>query len=76
MIDKRKKYPLTPIERNILKTLAEERRWMSTRHIARRSNISWQSSDKYLNQFKNNSWVNHRTTGKKRKKGLWSAYDW
>jgi predicted transcriptional regulator len=48
---------LKPQESRILKTLLGHNYYLSTTEIANKSNISWNTADKYLKLFHKKGWV-------------------
>lgn len=62
---------LKPAQKNILKSLLENPYRLSTTSVAHKSNVSWNTADKYLRDFQRRQWVGHATKGQKGKKDLW-----
>ena len=60
-----KRPKLTPIEHKILKTVVENNIFMSTREIALRSGVSWNTAFVYLKRFYNRGWLSKKTVGKR-----------
>ncbi|MCD6371329.1 MAG: hypothetical protein J7L39_01260 [Candidatus Aenigmarchaeota archaeon] len=54
---------LNPIEHKILKVLIQRRVFMSTREIARRARVSWNTAFVYLNRFYNRGWLSRKKVG-------------
>ena len=54
---------LNPTEYKILKTLVQRRIFMSTREIAIRSRVSWNTAFNYLNKFYNRGWLSRKKVG-------------
>jgi Mn-dependent DtxR family transcriptional regulator len=54
---------LPPIEHKILKVLVERQWFMSTREIAYRARVSWNTADIYLRRFYDRGWVSKRVIG-------------
>jgi len=61
---------LKPQEKQILKTLLENP-YLTTRQVAEKTGISWNTAKKYLDKFLEFKWIEHKTTGKK---DYWKAY--
>ena len=61
---------LKPQEKQILKTLLENR-YLTTRQVAEKTGISWNTAKKYLDKFLELKWIEHWTSGKK---DYWKAY--
>ena len=61
---------LKPQEKQILKTLLENP-YLTTRQVAEKTGISWNTAKKYLDKFLEKKWIEHKTTGKK---DYWKAY--
>ena len=54
---------LNPIEYRILKVVVQRRIFMTTRDIAHRSKISWNTAFIYLTRFYNKGWLSKRKVG-------------
>jgi predicted HTH transcriptional regulator len=61
---------LNPQERQILKVLLENQ-FLSTRQVAEKAGISWNTAKKYLDKFLEDKWIEHKSTGKK---DYWKAH--
>jgi predicted transcriptional regulator len=57
------KRTLNPIEQRILTAMIENTGFHSTREIAELSGVSWNTAEKYLQQFLKNKWIEHYKSG-------------
>lgn len=62
---------ISPTEKHILKALLENPYKISTTRVANESGVSWNTADKYLNQFLRKGWVKRKTRGIKKRKEIW-----
>jgi DNA-binding MarR family transcriptional regulator len=61
---------LSAHEQQILKVLLENP-YISTRQVARKAGISWNTTKKYLDRFREMKWVEHK---RGKSKDFWKAY--
>jgi predicted HTH transcriptional regulator len=61
---------LNPQEKQILKVLLENP-YITTRQVAQKAKISWNTAKKYLDKFLENKWIEHQGKGKK---DYWKAH--
>lgn len=59
-----------PIQSRIIKVMLERRRFMSTKKIAEMAQISWNTAEKYLSEYKQRGWVKHKKRGNR---SYWKA---
>lgn len=62
---------LNPSEKAVLKSLLENPYSLSTTKIADEGRVSWNTADKYLNQFLKKGWVRRTKRGLKKRKEVW-----
>jgi len=62
---------LKPQEMRILKALLEHDYPLSTTQVAEIANVSWNTADKYLHNFKKLHWIEHIKRGNR---NYWRAY--
>jgi len=62
---------LNPPQKSILKALLENPFNLSTTKLSEKSGTSWNTTDKYLNDFLKKRWVGKRTRGRKGRKEVW-----
>jgi len=63
--------PLKPQELRILKTLLEHNYYLSTTQVAKKANISWNTANKYLKEFRKLKWIDKMVRGNR---VYWRAY--
>lgn len=62
---------LKPQESQILKALLEHSYYLNTTQVAKTANVSWNTADKYLNEFNKRGWIEKRQRGNR---DYWRAY--